>query len=76
MYYIDDYNELLLQVQYLQDDCERDKDLYECTDQEFKLDFKEGNLFIKSKWNKPIMNWISFFYATYLYYFYLWNSVM
>lgn len=49
MYYIDDNNVLLLQVQYWQDDCERDEDLYELTEQEFKSDLREGNLFIISK---------------------------
>uniref|UniRef100_K1R9W8 Uncharacterized protein n=1 Tax=Magallana gigas TaxID=29159 RepID=K1R9W8_MAGGI len=33
-------------VQYCQDDCERDEDLYELTEQEFKSDLREGNLFI------------------------------
>uniref|UniRef100_A0A8W8I6D1 Uncharacterized protein n=1 Tax=Magallana gigas TaxID=29159 RepID=A0A8W8I6D1_MAGGI len=35
-----------IKVQYWQDDCERDEDLYELTEQEFKSDLREGNLFI------------------------------
>uniref|UniRef100_A0A8W8I345 Uncharacterized protein n=1 Tax=Magallana gigas TaxID=29159 RepID=A0A8W8I345_MAGGI len=41
-----EYKNGIFKVQYWQDDCERDEDLYELTEQEFKSDLREGNLFI------------------------------